>query len=60
MCMIFVCAAHALANAATGPESESQVFEPAISGITVVTAQTLLYNSKHAVLMFCSWPEPLL
>ena len=25
-----------------------------------VTAQELPYNSKHAVLMFRSWPEPLL
>jgi len=33
----------------------------AISGITAVaSAQTLPYNSKHAVLMFRSWPEPLL
>ena len=39
LCMVVVCAAHALASAATGPESESQMFEPAISGITVVSAQ---------------------
>ena len=33
----------------------------AISGITAVaSAQSLPYNSKHAVLMFRSWPEPLL
>ena len=53
---------HILASAATGPESVSQLCEPAISGITaVVSADSALQQQTCcSVLMFRSWPEPLL